>query len=45
MSILARIKEQNITNRAKQRQEAFNYLFDYADDDVMPAEFYLFEYI
>jgi len=44
MSILALLKEQNITNRAKQRQEAFNYLFEYADDDIMPAEFYLFEY-
>ena len=44
MSILTIIKEKKITNRAKQRTEAFNYLFDHAVDSVTPAQFYLFEY-
>tara|TARA_B100001057_G_C22780506_1_gene923444 strand:+ start:671 stop:1123 length:453 start_codon:yes stop_codon:yes gene_type:complete len=44
MSILTHLKEKNITNRARQRTEAFNYLFDTAEDDVTPTEFYLFEY-
>ena len=38
MSILSRIKEKKITNRVKQRQEAFDYLFDFIDDDVMPVD-------
>ena len=44
MSILTTIKEKRITNRARQRTEAFNYLFDEAVDSVTSAEFYLFEY-
>tara|TARA_B100001989_G_scaffold2567_1_gene1763 strand:- start:825 stop:1277 length:453 start_codon:yes stop_codon:yes gene_type:complete len=44
MSILSHLKEKGITNRARQRTEAFNYLFDTAEDNVKPAEFYLFEY-
>ena len=44
MSILTTIKEKGITNRARQRTEAFNYLFDEAVDDVSGGEFYLFEY-
>tara|TARA_Y100000401_G_C8281021_1_gene203441 strand:- start:351 stop:803 length:453 start_codon:yes stop_codon:yes gene_type:complete len=44
MSILSIIKENKITNRAKQRTEAFNYLFDEAVDDVSGGEFYFFEY-
>ena len=44
MSILTTIKEKKITNRARQRTEAFNYLFDEAVDDVSGGEFYLFEY-
>ena len=44
MSILTTLKEKGITNRARQRTEAFNYLFDEAVDSVSPAEFYLFEY-
>jgi len=44
MSILNTLKENNITNRARQRTEAFNYLFDEAVDSVSGGEFYLFEY-
>ena len=44
MSILTHLKEKNITNRARQRTEAFNYLFDEVDDGVQAEEFYLFEY-
>ena len=44
MSILNLLKENRITNRAKQRTEAFNYLFDEAVDDVSGGEFYFFEY-
>ena len=44
MSILTTIKEKRITNRARQRTEAFNYLFDEAVDNVSGGEFYLFEY-
>ena len=44
MSILTTLKENKITNRARQRNEAFNYLFDEAVDSVTSAEFYLFEY-
>jgi len=44
MSILTTLKENKITNRARQRTEAFNYLFDEAVDDVSGGEFYLFEY-
>ena len=44
MSILNTLKENNITNRARQRTEAFNYLFDEAVDNVSGGEFYLFEY-
>ena len=44
MSILNLLKENKITNRAKQRTEAFNYLFDEAVDDVSGGEFYFFEY-
>ena len=44
MSILTTIKEKRITNRARQRTEAFNYLFDEAVDSVTSTEFYLFEY-
>ena len=44
MSILTTIKEKKITNRARQRTEAFNYLFDEAVDSVSGGEFYLFEY-
>jgi len=44
MSILTTLKENRITNRARQRTEAFNYLFDEAVDDVSGGEFYLFEY-
>ena len=39
MSILTTIKEKRITNRARQRTEAFNYLFDEAVDSVTSAEF------
>ena len=39
MSILTTIKEKGITNRARQRTEAFNYLFDEAVDSVTTAEF------
>ena len=44
MSILTTLKEKGITNRARQRTEAFNYLFDEAVDNVSGGEFYLFEY-
>ena len=44
MSILTTIKEKRITNRARQRTEAFNYLFNEAVDSVSGGEFYLFEY-
>ena len=44
MSILTTLKENRITNRARQRTEAFNYLFDEAVDSVTSTEFYLFEY-
>ena len=44
MSILNTLKENNITNRARQRTEAFNYLFNEAVDSVSGGEFYLFEY-
>ena len=44
MSILSILKENKITNRARQRTEAFNYLFDEAVDDVSGGEFYFFEY-
>ena len=44
MSILSTIKEKRITYRARQRTEAFNYLFDEAVDSVTSTEFYLFEY-
>ena len=44
MSILTTLKVNRITNRSRQRTEAFNYLFDEAVDDVSGGEFYLFEY-
>lgn len=44
MSVIQEIKDKKATNVAKQRQVAFNYLFDNARDDVMVGKFYLFEY-
>jgi len=44
MSIISKIKEEGAKTASTQRTVAFNYLFDNAKDDVMPGNFYLFEY-
>ena len=44
MSVIQEIKDKKANNVAKQRQIAFNYLFNNAKDDVMVGKFYLFEY-
>ena len=44
MSVIQEIKDKKANNVAKQRQVAFNYLFNNAKDDVMVGKFYLFEY-
>jgi hypothetical protein len=44
MSIIQELKDENANTIAKQRSVAFNYLFNYAKDDVMVGKFYLFEY-
>jgi len=44
MSVIAQIKEKDARTKNKQREIAFDYLFDNAKDDVMVGKFYLFEY-
>ena len=46
MSVIAKIKEENARTVSKQRDVAFEYLFDknYVKPDVMVGKFYLFEY-
>jgi len=44
MSVISKIKEEDAKTKHKQREVAFNYLFDNAKDDVMVGKFYLFEY-
>ena len=46
MSVIGKIKEENARTIAKQRDVAFEYLFDknQVKPDVMVGKFYLFEY-
>ena len=44
MSVIEKIKEEDAKTKQKQREIAFNYLFDNAKDKVAVGKVYLFEY-
>jgi len=44
MSVIAKIKKEDARTIYRQREVAFDYLFDHVKSDVMVGKFYLFEY-